>query len=169
MTPSEPAPHGGEDGLFPISSLADSRASRSARRVSAWRSPTCDGSGRSWPALSPTSAHAGSSSKTCPVCAHADSPMFEVTSADSATGSPPARSQLARWAPHIHVSGCSFWPTPKASDAGRGGLSAEAMIRRLETEPKRSGDLNDAIGGPANPEWVEWLMGYPPGWTGCGD
>ena len=21
--------------------------------------------------------------------------------------------------------------------------------------------------GPLNPEWVEWLMGYPQGWTGC--
>ncbi|HEU4422100.1 MAG TPA: hypothetical protein VFR67_06115 [Pilimelia sp.] len=26
-------------------------------------------------------------------------------------------------------------------------------------------DLGDAIGGPPNPTWVEWLMGFPPGWT----
>jgi hypothetical protein len=22
-------------------------------------------------------------------------------------------------------------------------------------------------GGPLNPEWVEWLMGWPLGWTNC--
>ena len=25
--------------------------------------------------------------------------------------------------------------------------------------------LNAEIGGPLNPEWVEWLMGWPIGWT----
>jgi len=23
--------------------------------------------------------------------------------------------------------------------------------------------------GMLNPVWVEWLMGFPPGWTDCGD
>jgi hypothetical protein len=23
--------------------------------------------------------------------------------------------------------------------------------------------------GSLNPEWAEWLMGYPIGWTDCGD
>jgi hypothetical protein len=23
--------------------------------------------------------------------------------------------------------------------------------------------------GSLNPTWVEWLMGYPAGWTDCGD
>lgn len=25
--------------------------------------------------------------------------------------------------------------------------------------------LNAEVGGKLNPEWVEWLMGYPIGWT----
>ena len=29
----------------------------------------------------------------------------------------------------------------------------------------RANNLNDQIGGQLNPMWVEWLMGFPPGWT----
>jgi hypothetical protein len=25
--------------------------------------------------------------------------------------------------------------------------------------------LNAEVGGPLNPNWVEWLMGWPIGWT----
>jgi len=31
--------------------------------------------------------------------------------------------------------------------------------------PDRSRNLNDQIGGQLNPTWVEWLMGWPLGWT----
>ena len=31
--------------------------------------------------------------------------------------------------------------------------------------PERSRNLNDQIGGQLNPTWVEWLMGFPIGWT----
>jgi hypothetical protein len=34
--------------------------------------------------------------------------------------------------------------------------------------PERSRNLNDQIGGQLNPTWVEWLMGWPLGWTDCG-
>lgn len=32
-------------------------------------------------------------------------------------------------------------------------------------DPKRSRNLNDQVGGQLNPTWVEWLMGFPIGWT----
>lgn len=33
-----------------------------------------------------------------------------------------------------------------------------------------SGDqLPNAIGGPLNPTWCEWYMGFPAGWTELGD
>lgn len=31
--------------------------------------------------------------------------------------------------------------------------------------PDRSRNLNDQIGGSLNADWVEWLMGFPIGWT----
>jgi hypothetical protein len=58
------------------------------------------------------------------------------------------------------------FPTPTANDArnsltesqrGRGTLTA----RLVETESEITGQLN--------PEWVEWLMGYPVGWTDLKD
>ena len=56
-----------------------------------------------------------------------------------------------------------MWPTPAARDyrypnatpysARGGGLKGE--------------QLPNAAGGPLNPAWVEWLMGFPLGWTDC--
>lgn len=51
-----------------------------------------------------------------------------------------------------------LWPTPTASD-GTGGPG---------TSPKRTGgkNLRTAINdSPLNPEYVEWMMGLPLGWT----
>lgn len=49
-------------------------------------------------------------------------------------------------------------PTPQARDYRTGQTS------RWE-DPRRSRNLNDKVGGKLNPTWVEWLMGYPLGWT----
>lgn len=37
--------------------------------------------------------------------------------------------------------------------------------RKRYENPDRACNLNDQIGGQLNPTWVEWLMGFPPGWT----
>jgi hypothetical protein len=57
------------------------------------------------------------------------------------------------------------WPTPTA----RLGEQRGAQAKRY-TDPKRSNDLDDAVAasgatGSLNPTWVEWLMGFPLGWT----
>ena len=62
-----------------------------------------------------------------------------------------------------------MWPTPNASDnRDRGNLSDPAIQRRIAMG-KQVG-LTMAVkekkgGGTLNPTWVEWLMGYPTGWT----
>ena len=58
------------------------------------------------------------------------------------------------------------WPTPVASMAK--GSSPAALTRKSGAD--RSNDrLDHAVmasdGGQLNPEWVEWLMGRPIGWT----
>lgn len=88
-----------------------------------------------------------------------------------------------------------LWPTPKASPSGpdyaRAGREksggddfATAVAREMWPTPaardyrhpnkkpysERGGgskgeQLPNAVGGALNPEWVEWLMGFPPGWT----
>jgi hypothetical protein len=51
-----------------------------------------------------------------------------------------------------------MWPTPHSN---------------MSTGPWRQGreggpNLQTAAGGSLNPTWVEWLMGFPPGWTDLG-
>jgi hypothetical protein len=53
-----------------------------------------------------------------------------------------------------------MWPTPTAQDAKNNG--APSQMER-NTKP-----LNAEVGGALNPTWVEWLMGWPLGWTDCG-
>ena len=49
-----------------------------------------------------------------------------------------------------------MFPTPTRSD-GMGGP---------ENSGRNGGEnLRTAVGGSLNPEFVEWLMGFPPGWT----
>jgi hypothetical protein len=53
------------------------------------------------------------------------------------------------------VSG--YWPTPTAHNAKEGNYPAE-RTRKTPT-------LASLVGGKLNPTWVEWLMGWPLGWT----
>jgi hypothetical protein len=46
-------------------------------------------------------------------------------------------------------------PTPVSDDTGW----------RRERYPQGGTALSTATGGPLNPQWIEWLMGFPAGWT----
>jgi hypothetical protein len=50
-----------------------------------------------------------------------------------------------------------LWPTPTAHNAKETNAPSEA----LRNEPS----LASRVGGTLNPTWVEWLMGWPLGWT----
>ena len=79
-----------------------------------------------------------------------------------------------------------MWPTPKASAAGPDfakldrsatGISLATAVAMVPTPTVHgnynrkgcsatSGDgLATVVGGQLNPTWVEWLMGWPLGWT----
>lgn len=55
----------------------------------------------------------------------------------------------------VMLSASELAPTPTAQDAKNNG-SASQINRDA---------LSATVGGPLNPEWVEWLMGWPIGWT----
>ena len=57
-----------------------------------------------------------------------------------------------------------LFPTPSANDWK--GSSKEGQRRGQLTDPAMGAV---PAGGELNPEWVEWLMGYPAGWTDLGD
>ena len=91
------------------------------------------------------------------------------------------------------VRGQKLWPTPCATDhkgIGKAGTLRDRLDYATERgatksntyatpqardfrsgstdrwdDPDRSRNLNDQVGGQLNPTWVEWLMGWPLGWT----
>jgi len=59
---------------------------------------------------------------------------------------------------HTEGKGSGYWPTPMAHNAQEGAYPAEYR--------RNSPTLAARVGGKLNPAWVEWLMGWPLGWTG---
>jgi hypothetical protein len=67
-------------------------------------------------------------------------------------------------------------PTPTAGDAkssgsrnlagskAHAGVSLTDFVRFGNSQTAREGQTT---GGSLNPTWVEWLMGFPSGWTDC--
>ena len=66
----------------------------------------------------------------------------------------------------IEAVSARTWPTPVAS-ASKG--SSPAALNRKSGADRSNDRLDHAVmatdGGQLNPEWVEWLMGWPIGWT----
>jgi hypothetical protein len=57
------------------------------------------------------------------------------------------------------------WPTPQASDnRNRGNADTPAIARRIAAGKQVMLTMT-VSGGQLNPTWVEWLMGWPLGWT----
>jgi hypothetical protein len=52
-----------------------------------------------------------------------------------------------------------MWPTPTNRDY-RSGVNHNCWYNARP--------LSEIVGGTLNPTWVEWLMGFPLGWTDCG-
>jgi len=61
------------------------------------------------------------------------------------------------------------WPTPAASE-GRQGYQDRTNGKKGSQESLTTVTVNyeggrDKVSGQLNPDWVEWLMGWPIGWT----
>lgn len=66
-----------------------------------------------------------------------------------------------------------MWPTPNSVDwkgAGASGALRDRLDYAVERGQTKTNNYPNPQGsGSLNPQWVEWLMGYPVGWTDCGD
>ena len=58
----------------------------------------------------------------------------------------------------------AIWPTPVAAGGLDGGAHSRASMKKLVGTPYEVPPT-----GQLNPNWVEWLMGFPPGWTDLKD
>jgi hypothetical protein len=63
------------------------------------------------------------------------------------------------------------WPTPTARDWKDSGKAVVNSTRHLLPQAVAKSDKDKWIkgGGALNPTWVEWLMGYPAGYTDLKD
>jgi hypothetical protein len=60
------------------------------------------------------------------------------------------------------------WPTPNAGEAKQSSNLVRKAERRVIHAAKGvhlQESLTERVGGKLNPTWVEWLMGWPLGWT----
>lgn len=62
----------------------------------------------------------------------------------------------------IEAVSARIWPTPNVPNGGRIRKSPNAKGGKEQVS------LQTAAGGQLNPTWVEWLMGFPLGWTVLG-
>jgi hypothetical protein len=82
-------------------------------------------------------------------------------------------AKMNQMSPDMLKKGSGWWPTPQASDNRDRGCMEDPSIKRRIKMGKQIG-LTTAVketrsSGSLNPQWVEWLMGYPEGWTDLED
>ena len=139
---------------------------RSTRCFLTWK-PSATPGGRSLFLLRPSTPRTGGT----------DAPSWPTPTAAVRMWPTPSASDCGRTAinPHLTRNGtirhigknggqsyarldavAAMFPTPTASEADRGGKGYQHGGLRCVI-PEESGQLN--------PDWVEWLMGFPPGWT----
>ena len=136
------------------------------------------GSGNKWQELSMRYDPNTSTWKTHQCLWEEDLPWFSVILPKWGMTRAGVLWELLILAPHINETGSGSlpkiqaasttrkWPTPVASMSK--GSSMAALTRKSGAD--RSNDrLDHAVmaldGGHLNPEWTEWLMGWPIGWT----
>ena len=84
----------------------------------------------------------------------------------------PCKRLLFRLVPLTRRTGgtdAPLWPTPTTGAGLCGGTGNFQQLKNLEargqiTEEERR-SMAAGNGGQLNPDWVEWMMGFPLGWT----
>jgi hypothetical protein len=57
-----------------------------------------------------------------------------------------------------------LWPTPSANEDAAGTVNGNMQFMLTHAAKLSEPELTET-GGQLNPNWVEWLMGFPSGWT----
>lgn len=176
----------------PTSSPPDSPASPTRAPGSDWARQMTAHSGRSLFELLPETGPLGSLLRMLTASSAWRSTACYLTWKRKATKSGRSYFQLAPSTPRTGATGYGLlptmravllYPTPRASEnenrqtkltpsqmAGRRGLNLASVANLFPTPTanRRDGLQShgvNVIQGALNPEWVELLMGYPPGWA----
>ena len=63
----------------------------------------------------------------------------------------------------------NLWPTPQSNDSKNAVVRHRTKSLQVMLGGAVATSDPSLIGGRLNPMWVEWLMGFPPGWTDLKD
>jgi hypothetical protein len=126
------------------------------------------GSGRNMPALLARYSQSSHTLKTAQCSLFEGSTESFATLPRSGSMRSGAVYQQANLAPITNAIASGFWPTPAATDF-KGSPTLE-RVRERQAESQRGVRLPEQLArdgdvGPMNPDWEEWLMGWPIGWT----
>ncbi len=97
-------------------------------------------------------------------------PLWPTPKATDCKGSgPPGRRSAEHDREKRNLKGYIMYPTPTTGAGLCGGTGNYRQLKALEesgqiTEEERQ-SMAAGNGGQLNPTWVEWLMGFPLGWT----
>ncbi len=154
-----PRIYGGGSSSWPTPAAAD--GDRGSLMYPGNHNPTLLGAARMWP--TPAAQEAGGSDEWLETLETVDGEPLEPNQRwyDPATRKHTQKG-LSR--------AVRIWPTPRASDgAGKSshGRTWSTTDRNLHTVMREMGETK--TGGQLNPMWVEWLMGFPEGWTDLED
>jgi hypothetical protein len=144
-----------------------------AYRLPTWAPLTEETECGSWPTPVATDAYGAGSRNTATSRAHPGVSLTDAVRGDGGRGrlwptptasqqninslSPERRDRANGVCLADAVRGAKLWPTPTTQDAANNGGPSQSERNSLP--------LNAAVGGSLNPTWVEWLMGFPLGWT----
>ena len=154
----------------------DFHVSRTASRGGAAPAMTTATSGPSSPASFASLSRDGlwlkMSSGYCQVTMDSSLEAFSATWPRSGMVRNGTAYELVPLVPRINESASLSWPTPTASDWRNG--SANKVDRWLKDRARPTPNLRDFVAhqtgtntGHLNPAWLEWLTGFPIGWTDC--
>jgi hypothetical protein len=94
--------------------------------------------------------------------------MWPTPSARDWKGAPASLETLPSYNARPLNEMVRFWPTPASDRHGLddGSGSRKLLQKKFESLGQASHNMNT---GQLNPTWVEWLMGFPSGWTDLKD
>lgn len=164
---SEPDTEGTESRLWPTPK-ASLRADCPAERKR--RSPDLSAAVKMWP--TPTAQdykHRGPNSKQQGLPEKVK--FYNTPTAQDAKNSALPESQINRdsLVGDVMREMVAMYPTPTTGAGMCGGTGNFQQLKRLEEQgvisERERKSMSQGNGGHLNPYWVEWLMGFPPGWT----
>ena len=89
----------------------------------------------------------------------------ERSGINTKTGTGGGLTHAVKTAEGVKMKASQLWPTPTANEDAAGTPNGK-MQRMLGNHPSVRGSTPEEwSSGTLNPQWVEWLQGYPDGWT----